>query len=160
MVVHSHCQLALSDRFMSLTAQYPEPRPQLLQPQIVSGTIIHKNNFQLLGVTALGIAMKMEEVTTLSTHQLIKTTDGAYTAVSDSRFSIFMLTVLFLLKAEVTKSERDILKVLSWNLRPCTSHWWLNFFLCRLARLVRLFVCAFESACSGSNDPPTKTRPE
>ncbi len=81
--------------------------------------VIHKNNLQLLGVTALFIASKLEEIYSPSASDFVATTDGAYTT---------------LLMSEM---EHSVLSVLNWRLLGQTPYSWLKLYVKMAVFIVR-----------------------
>ena len=72
---------------------------------------IHKNKLQLIGITALLIAAKMEEYQAPSAWSLADFTDYACT------------------EDEILDEEVQILKTLNWDLNPVTANNWLKFYM-------------------------------
>ena len=73
--------------------------------------MIHKANFQLLGITCLYIACKVEESRPPRADELARTTDGACSALSICEF------------------ERCVLRLLEWRLQAVTAMHWLRLML-------------------------------
>uniref|UniRef100_A0A3B3RL83 Cyclin E1 n=1 Tax=Paramormyrops kingsleyae TaxID=1676925 RepID=A0A3B3RL83_9TELE len=72
---------------------------------------ILKTTLQLIGISALFIAAKLEEIYPPKLHQFAYVTDGACT------------------EEEILTMELIIMKELKWNLSPLTSISWLNVYL-------------------------------
>ncbi|XP_028727405.1 G1/S-specific cyclin-E2 isoform X1 [Peromyscus leucopus] len=72
---------------------------------------INKNMLQLIGITALFIASKLEEIYAPKLQEFAYVTDGACSEV------------------DILKMELNILKALNWELCPVTVISWLNVFL-------------------------------
>ncbi|XP_071785357.1 G1/S-specific cyclin-E-like [Asterias amurensis] len=70
-----------------------------------------KSQLQLIGITALFIAAKLEEIYPPKLHDFSYVTDGAST------------------DQEILKQELIILKALKWDLSPVTVNTWLNIYL-------------------------------
>uniref|UniRef100_A0A4W3GU57 Cyclin E2 n=1 Tax=Callorhinchus milii TaxID=7868 RepID=A0A4W3GU57_CALMI len=72
---------------------------------------IHKSKLQLIGITSLFIAAKLEEIYPPKLHEFAYVTDGACT------------------EDEILDMELLILKALNWELYPVTVISWLNLYL-------------------------------
>ncbi|KAM3919566.1 G1/S-specific cyclin-E1 [Leptodactylus fuscus] len=72
---------------------------------------IVKNQLQLIGITTLFIAAKLEEIYPPKLHQFAYITDGACT------------------EDEIVNMELIIMKALNWRLSPLTAVFWLNVYL-------------------------------
>ncbi|KAJ9583124.1 hypothetical protein L9F63_022538, partial [Diploptera punctata] len=72
---------------------------------------VPKQHLQLIGVTCLFIAAKVEEIYPPKIHEFAFVTDGACT------------------EAEILDMELVILKALNWNLSPVTVNNWLNMYM-------------------------------
>jgi hypothetical protein len=97
----AHMAINYVDRFLTLNAGAIQ----------LQGTTIDRTNLQLLGVTCLFIAAKLEEIYPPNALDFATTTDGAY--------SVQQIALL----------ERQVLKVLSWRLHPQTVYSWLKLFI-------------------------------
>lgn len=72
---------------------------------------VNKNMLQLIGITSLFIASKLEEIYAPKLQEFAYVTDGACSEV------------------DILKMELNILKALKWELCPVTAISWLNLFL-------------------------------
>lgn len=72
-----------------------------------------KKFLQLLGITSLGIAAKIEEVQIPKLIEYAKATDESYTDV------------------EIIETEKKILKTLQWEIIPITLNTWMNWYICQ-----------------------------
>lgn len=98
-------------------AQYPE-REGLIHNGREYFSIVTRANLQLLGVTCLFIASKLEEIFPPNSSDFAVTTDGAYTT------------------AQIDLMEKEVLKLLEWELHPQTTFSWLKVFVRRAAQHV------------------------
>ncbi|KAL1462795.1 hypothetical protein WDU94_014602 [Cyamophila willieti] len=73
--------------------------------------IVPKQQLQLIGVAALMIAAKVEEIYPPKVSDYAYVTDGACSS------------------QDILSTEMNILAVLEWNITPVTAHYWLNVFL-------------------------------
>ncbi|XP_077982965.1 G1/S-specific cyclin-E-like [Glandiceps talaboti] len=86
---------------------------------LTTQTDIPKTRLQLIGITALFIAAKLEEIYPPKLTEFAYVTDGACT------------------EDEILNEELVILKALNWDLSPITVNTWLNIYLqlCHLSRI-------------------------
>ncbi|KAJ7419473.1 G1/S-specific cyclin-E1 [Willisornis vidua] len=91
-----------------------------------------KTLLQLIGVTSLFIAAKLEEIYPPKLHQFAYVTDGACT------------------EDEIVSMELIIMKALNWNLNPLTVVSWLNVYM-QVAYLNELYelldLCVLDIGC-------------
>ena len=78
---------------------------------MVSAVEISRNEFQLVGITALYLACKAEEITIPKIKDFVKSADRVYPASS------------------VIIMEQKIAKTLKWQILPTTAYNWLNYIL-------------------------------
>lgn len=83
----------------------------LLDRIISSSLDAHKDQLQLIGITCLFIASKVEEMYPPKVAEFAFLTDGACT------------------DKEILDLELVLLKILNWDVNPVTSNGWLNLFL-------------------------------
>ncbi|KAI5752372.1 hypothetical protein M8J77_016461 [Diaphorina citri] len=76
-----------------------------------NANIVPKQQLQLIGVAALMIAAKVEEIYPPKVSDYAYVTDGACSS------------------QDILSTEMNILAVLEWNITPVTAHYWLNVFL-------------------------------
>ena len=79
--------------------------------RMVSAVEISRNEFQLVGITALYLACKAEEITIPKIKDFVKSADRVYPASS------------------VIIMEQKIAKTLKWQILPTTAYNWLNYIL-------------------------------
>ncbi|XP_033096256.1 G1/S-specific cyclin-E-like [Anneissia japonica] len=82
---------------------------------------IPKNKLQLIGITALFIAAKLEEIYPPKLSEFAYVTDGACT------------------ESEILDQELIMLKALNWDLTPITANTWLNTYLqlCNVEEIIQ-----------------------
>ncbi|XP_047118069.1 G1/S-specific cyclin-E [Schistocerca piceifrons] len=88
-----HLTMDFIDRYLSIQSNIP------------------KQQLQLIGITCLFIAAKVEEIYPPKLTEFAYVTDGACT------------------ESEILEKELAILKTLNWNLNPVTANNWLNMYL-------------------------------
>jgi len=86
-----------------------------------------KEQLQLVGITALFVASKLEEINMLEVTQLTDMCDNAYT------------------KEQLLQTERFMTQKLDWNLLPVTSQSWLKLFFALYAKFKKHEVGCDES---------------
>ena len=116
-----HLAINFIERFLTIAAANPSPaaRPhtgaEMGPPAPVSPlggvVVIHKANYQLLGIACLFVACKVEESRPPRAEDLARTTDGACSA------------------AAICELERCVLQTLQWRLHPITSAQWMKALL-------------------------------
>jgi cyclin E len=79
--------------------------------QVLTRQSIRINKLQLLGITALFMAAKMEELEPQSATKFVNYTDAYCSAT------------------EICTREREILRMLSWRLNPDTLIFWLEYYV-------------------------------
>ena len=104
-------QLAVNyvERFLSVRA--PATATAGAASEAEQLPVIHKANYQLLGITCLFLACKVEESRPPRAEELARTTDGACVA------------------SAICEMERCVLRALSWRLHCVTSCAWLTVLL-------------------------------
>jgi len=114
-------EFALGRETMHLACNYVDRVLTLCARNSGGGRALHKEfinrkNLQLLGVTCLSIASKLEEIYPPNVVDFASTTDDAYTTV------------------EIDQMERIVLQELEWFLQPQTPFSWLKLFVKLVSR--------------------------
>lgn len=91
-----HLTVNIVDRFLSCVSE------------------VHKNRLQLVGVAALFVASKVEEVYPPKANEFALITDGAFTIV------------------EIYKMERLVLRKMDWDVISVTPCWWATYMVHRV----------------------------
>lgn len=74
---------------------------------------VSKKSLQLIGVSALSIAAKFEEIQIPKIEEYLNATDNSYK------------------RDDFISTEKFILKTLNWQIIPTTINTWLNWYLCQ-----------------------------
>eukprot|EP00743_Colponemidia_sp_Colp-15_P005119 GILK01005509.1.p1 GENE.GILK01005509.1~~GILK01005509.1.p1 ORF type:complete len:488 (+),score=38.92 GILK01005509.1:149-1612(+) len=98
-----------------------------------------KTKLQLVGVAAMYMAAKLEEVYPPRASDFAKTTDGGYTV------------------ADIKEMEKQMLMALRFNLLPPTSFYWITSYIKNLSQMSQYYLSLSPEQCFGPVSPFSPT---